>query len=807
MFKSYLKIAWRNFRNQRFFSLINLLGLSVGMAACLVIGLYVTFEKSYDNFHTDADRIYRIQLDAYQSEGKLAWRSATSFPAIAPTMKKDYPEVEDFTRLYDANNGVVSFGDRHFRETNFFYADSNALSFFNIGLVKGDPKTALIGTRKVVLSESTARKYFGDTDPLNKTVKLDTSSYLVTGVFKDYPKNSHLEIDLLFSYLTEPDAQTSWGWYDFFSYVKLRPARNGEPTNPQQLEAKLPAMLMKYNGEWYRRSGKKNVLLLQPLRDIHLESHLNQEAEVNGDGQTVQFLVWVAFAILIIAWINYINLSTSRALDRAREVGIRKVVGALRSGLIRQFILESLLLNLLAFGLAIGLVWALLPSFNLLTGKPLDFSQFFTNGLWANGLLVFFTGTVLSSLYPAFVLSDYEPIAVLKGRFSQTTQGMGLRQTLIVVQFAASVALIIGTLTVYKQLRFMQKQALGFNKEQTLVLQAPRVTDASFPTRSETFKQLLLQQNLAESATGSAYVPGIEILWTNSFRRKDENRENFSTMFLTSIDNDFLDSYQIGLVAGRNFNRSFGTDSMAVLLNETAVSTFGFQSAADALDKEIMSGNNPLKIIGVAKDFHQQGLKRVKDPMVFLSVYRRPDQLRNLNYYSLKVRTGNLPATIAAVERQFEQAFPGNPFEYFFLDEFFSQQYKSDQQFGTVFGLFAGLAIFIASLGLLGLISFTVARRTREIGIRKVLGSDVSAIVFLLTKDFIRLVLFSIVIAVPLAWYLMTGWLAGFAYRTSIGVGIIVVAGVMALAIAVLTVSFQSIKAAFMNPVTSLRSE
>ncbi|WP_205880604.1 ABC transporter permease, partial [Larkinella terrae] len=428
MLKSYLKIAWRNFRNQRFFSLINLLGLSVGMAACMVIGLYVTFEKSYDNFHTDADRIYRIELDAYQDQGKLAWRSATSYPAIVPTMKKDYPEVEDFTRLYDADNGVVSFGDRHFRETNFFYADSNALSFFKIGLLKGDPKTALVGTKKVVLSESTARKYFGATDPLNKTVKLDTTSYLVTGVFKDYPKNSHLEIDLLFSYLPDPEAQTSWGWYDFFSYVKLRPA-----TDPQQLEAKLPAMLMKYNGDWYRRSGKKNVLLLQPLRDIHLESHLNQEAEVNGDGRTVQFLVWVAFAILVIAWINYINLSTSRALDRAKEVGIRKVVGAMRAGLIRQFVFESLLLNLVALCVAVGLVLALLPSFNSLTGKSLLFAQLFDSQLRRMGLVVFFTGTMLSSLYPAFVLSDYQPVAVLKGRFAQTARVLGLRQTLFLL--------------------------------------------------------------------------------------------------------------------------------------------------------------------------------------------------------------------------------------------------------------------------------------------------------------------------------------------------------------------------------------
>ncbi|WP_128545997.1 ABC transporter permease [Larkinella soli] len=800
MFRNYLKIAWRNFRNQPFFSLINLLGLSVGMAACMVIGLYVTFEKSYDDFHPDAERIYRIELDNYQ-DGKLAWRSATSYPAIVPTMKKDYPEVEDYCRLYDANSGVVSFGDRFFRETNYFFADSNALTFFQIGLLKGDPKTALVGTKKVVLSESTARKYFGGQDPLNRMVKLDTSSYLVTGVFKDYPKNSHLEIDLLFSYRTEPQARTSWGWYDFFSYVKLRPG-----ADPQKLEARLPDMFMKYNGDWYRRSGNRAIALLQPLRSIHLESHLNQEAEVNGNGRTVQFLVWVAFAILIIAWINYINLSTSRALDRAKEVGVRKVVGAMRASLIRQFIFESLLLNLLALAVGVGLVAGLLPVFNELTGKPLTFGQLFENQLWVNGMLVFFFGTLLSSLYPAFVLSDYEPIAVLKGRFAQTARGVLLRQGLIVVQFAASVMLIIGTLTVYKQLRFMQEQSLGFDKEQTLVVRAPRVIDASFRTRSETFRQTLQRENLATGVTGSAYVPGTEILWTSSFRRKDRTDGGTNTMFITAIDHDFLDNYKIGLVAGRNFDRTFGTDSTAVLLNETAVKTFGFRSPAEALNREIISGDTA-HVIGVVKDFHQQGLKLAKDPMIFISLYRNARSFEDLHYYSLKVKTANLPGTIEAVGREFERAFSGNPFEYFFLDAYFNEQYRSEQQFGQVFGLFAGLAIFIASLGLLGLISFTVARRTREIGIRKVLGADVSTIVFLLTKDFLGLVLVAIVLAAPLAAWLMNDWLSEFAYRTSIGLGIFVAAGLLSLLIALLTISFQSIKAALMNPVKSLRSE
>lgn len=796
MIQNYFKILFRNFRSQKFFSILNLLGLTVGMAACMVIGLYVSYERSYDTFQPDVENVYRIRLDNYQNDGQLAWKSATSYPAIGPTMKKDYPEVTEFMRLYDANQTVITYKDKHFRETNYYFADPNALTFLKISMLRGNAKTALTGINKVVLSESTAKKYFGNEDAYGKMVKLDNDAYLVTGIFKDYAKNSHIELDFICSYLTSPDAQTNWGWYDFFTYVKLKPQ-----TDPKLLEAKLPAMMMKYNGDWYRKSGKKDVLSLQPLQSIHLDSHLNQEAEVNGNGRTVDFMVWVALAILAIAWINYINLATSRALDRAKEVGIRKVVGAQRQSLVYQFVFESLFLNLIALVLAVVVVMLCLPFFNQLTGKPLAFIQLFDNHLWLVGIVIFVVGTLLSSLYPALILSNFQPIAILKGRYSNTTDGAMLRQGLIVVQFAASVILIIGTLTVYKQLQFMQNHDLGFSKEQTLVLRGPSVVDSTARTRSETFKQTILNQNLAKKVSASAYVPGIEILWTNSVRRKDQlDASNNVTMFFNAIDPNFLDTYSIPLLAGRNFGASFGMDSTAVLINETAMKVLGYKTPEEALNKELSAPWDGNRIIGVVRDYHQQALKMPKDPMIFI-LYPRA------NYYSLKVKSEDMDKTVEAVQKQFASLFPGNPFEYFFLDEFYNKQYQNEQQFGTVFGIFAGLAIFIASLGLLGLISFTVTRRTREIGIRKVLGASVVSITALLSKDFLKLVAISILIAVPAAWYVMNQWLDEFAYRTTIGIGVFILAGTLSIAIALLTVSYESIKAAMVNPVKSLKTE
>lgn len=595
MFQNYLKVAWRNLTKSKVFFVINTLGLATGMAACGLILLYVTYERSYDDFHPDIERTYRIELDSYQN-GKLAWRSATSYPAIAPTLQKDFPEVETTARLYDADNSVVAYENRRFREANFYFADSSIFKVLHIPFVKGNAATALQGPGGVVISETTARKYFGTADAMGKMLTLDRDPYQVRGVFRDYPANSHLQLDLLFSYLTEPDAQTSWGWYDFYTYIKLRPG-----TNARLFEAKIRDLVMQHNGQQRKAANIRNEVLLQPVRDIHLTSHLNQEAEVNGNGRAVTVLSLIAFLILAIAWINYINLATARAVDRAKEVGIRKTVGAGRGQLVGQFLFESFLLNGIAAGLALVIVWVSLPAFGMLTGRPLSPDGWLQHNRWQAVVGVFAVGTVLASLYPAFVLSNFRPVVVLKGRVQQVAGGLSLRQTLIVIQFVASIVLIVGTLTVYRQLRYMQEQDLGFDPEQTLVVRGAGVTDSTYEAKAAAFKQELLREGIVTKATASAYVPGIEILWTRGCKRIDRAEQAINTMYNTSVDYEFLNAYDIKLVAGRNFSRQFGTDSSGVLLNETAVKLLDFGSPEDALNKQIQSGDT-LRVVGVVKD-------------------------------------------------------------------------------------------------------------------------------------------------------------------------------------------------------------
>jgi putative ABC transport system permease protein len=798
MWHNYVTVALRTLSRNRVFSAINILGLAVGMAASLLIFQYVSFERSYDAFHPDADDIYRIQLNAYQ-QGKLAYRSATSYPAIAPALEKEFPEVAETARLLDMDNGVVTYDRVQYRENNFYFADNSVFAVFHLPFVKGDPRTALRDPNAVVLSESTARKYFGTANPLGKTLRLGNDPYQVKGVFKDYPNNAHLELDLLFSFPKEhEEASTNWGWYDFFTYVKLRPG-----TDPDKFGAKVKNLVMRHSPG--REHPNRAELFLQPLRSIHLHSDLNQEAEANGNGRAVDFLLIIAFFILAIAWINYINLATARAVDRAKEVGVRKAIGALRQQLVGQFLAESLLLNLVAVVVAMAMVWLALPAFNQLTGRALDPAQWLETPLWLPALLTFAAGSLLAGVYPAFVLSGFRPVAVLKGRLRSTAKGLALRQALIVFQFAASVLLIVGTLTVYKQLRYMQNQTLGFNADQTLVVRSPGVIDSTYGVRAGSFKQELANAGIAPNVTASTYVPGIEILWTSTYRSKGPLSQGPNTLYINAVDESFLDAFGIELAAGRNFSPDFGTDRKGVLLNETAARLLGFRSPEEALNQEVYGGRDTTVVVGVVRDYHQLGLQRAHWPMLFR--YLRNMQADAAQFYSLKVPARDLDQTLAAIKGRYDQFFPGNPFEYFFLDTFFNEQYKAEQQFGRVFGLFAGLAVLIAALGLFGLISFTAVRRTREIGIRKVMGASVPGIVLLLSKDFLKLVGIAIAVAVPLAWHVMENWLADFAYRTEVGAGVLALAGLLALLIALLTVSFQAFKAAGTNPVKALRTE
>lgn len=815
MIKSYLKTAYRNLIRRKGFTILNIAGLSIGIGCCLLIFHYVSYERSYDTFQPNSKNIYRLRLDSYQ-QGQLAWKSATSYPAFGPTLKKDFAEVEDFCRLYDANF-LLANDERNikFKEEKGYFADASVLSMFNIQLIKGNPATALNAPYKIILTENMARKYFGTSEPLGKYLIIRdprfTKTMEVTGVMKELSANSHLIINHLASYSTLSSinrdvygdttnaTETNFGWYDFYTYLQLKSG-----TEVKKLESKFPSFCTKYiDGlEWAKTNNIKTAISLIPFSDIHLNSNYNQEAEVNGNGQAVSFLFLIGLLIIAIAWFNYINLATARSMERAKEVGIRKVMGAERGELMRQFLTESFLLNLVSLFVA-ALLFAILirPFDNLMGRNAADF--YIMNFSYLSGfLLLFFCGTFFSGLYPAFVLSGYLPVTVLKGVFKNTAGGLILRKTLIVAQFITSVVLIAGTIVVYKQVQFMQNQKLGANINQTLVLEgAESLQDSVYQATFQPFKTDVENIPGVKKVTASSSVMGKEIYWTSGIRRLDIPGAKASTLYHIGIDYDFIPAYEMQILAGRNFSKEFSTERKRVILTESGLKTLGFSSPAEAIDKKVTNGGDTATIIGVVASYHHQGLQKAIDPMILIL---RPNQR---NFYSVKLEGTNGQRMIAEIGTKWSKYFPNDPFSYFFLDDLFNQQYKSDILFGKLFGMFALLGIVIACFGLLGLSAYNVLQRTREIGIRKVLGATEQNILVLLSKDFMKLVIIALVIAVPVAWYIMNKWLQDFAYRTDITWWIFAVAGLLALLIAFVTISFQSIKAAISNPVKSLRTE
>jgi putative ABC transport system permease protein len=813
MIANYLRISFRNIFKRKGYSLLNIAGLTIGMSCCLLIFHYVSYEKSYDTFEPNSKQIVRVRLDSYQ-QGVLAYKSATSYPAIGPTMKKDFPEVQNFCRLIDDNLLLSNdAANKKFTENKGYYADPSAVDMFNIQLTKGNPQTALNSPDKIILSESTAKKYFGNEDAFGKTLVNRSGSlvepFQVSGVFKDFPSNSHLIINYLVSYSTlgkelradgdtSNASETAWGWYDFYVYLQLKTG-----IDYKNLEAKLPAFTNKYlnSREWNKTNNNKNELHLIPLTDIHLYSNYNQEAEVNGNGQAVSFLFLIAIFIICIAWINYINLATARSVERAKEVGVRKVLGALRSTLIRQFLTESFVLNFISLLFSLIIFFLLLHSFDDFTGRNNYTGIALTRNYWLIFFTLFFCGTFLSGLYPAFVLSGFKPVVVLKGAFKNTTSGQLLRKGLIVTQFVTSVVLIAGTIIVFQQVNYMRNQKLGADINQTIILKGPQtISDSLYQNIYQPFKSALLQQPFIKSIATSTSVPGDEIYWTNGVKKLGTN-QSAVTLYNLGVDYDFIPAYNIKMVAGRNFSEQFSTDKKTAMLNETAARLLGFKDPAEAIGGKIVRHGDTLTVIGITSNFHQLGLQKNIDPMILVLT-------PNVSaFYSVKVSQANMQQTIASLRQAWNTYFPRDPFDYFFLDESFGQQYKADILFGKVFGVFAFLAILIACFGLLGLSAYNVLQRAKEIGIRKVLGASLHSLLFLLSGDFLKLIFVSLLFAIPVGWYIMNTWLQDYAYRISIGWWVFAVAGGMAFLIAIVTICIQIIKAAVKNPVKSLRTE
>ncbi|HLZ16370.1 MAG TPA: FtsX-like permease family protein, partial [Cyclobacteriaceae bacterium] len=673
-------------------------------------------------------------------------------------------------------------------------------------LISGEDSTALKGLNKIVLSQSMAKKYFGDDNPMGKMMRNNGKvEYMVTGVFADLPENSHMKIDALLSFATyakltghkSESEMNHWQWDGFLTYVLLN-----KKADVKTLEAKLPAYVIKREGENLKRHSAGMVFHFMAASDIHLDSDFIGEVKSNGNRETVNFLAIVAVLIVIIAWINYVNLSTAKSVERAREVGVRKVMGGHRRQLVQQFLVESLILNTIAVAAALGTMLLLSSWFSELTDRNLGYSLLRQKLFWVFVVVLIAGGALLSGLYPAFVLSAFKPVEVLKGRFKNSNKGVFFRKGMVVTQFVASITLIVGTYTVYTQINFIRNQKLGVNIEQTVVVPSPNITDSTYSQKYEVFKQQIGQYSEVSAVCASSSIPGASPDWNAGGIRRLSQREDEQKQYrVIEMDHDFIPSYGLEIVAGRPFSGSISHENKSVLLNESASKLMGFSKPEDALNDQINFWGDTFRIVGVLKNYRQESLKKNFEPLIF-RYSKSPG-----GFYSIRFNTSNVKESLARFENRWKELFPGNPFDYFFLNEHYNKQYKADQQFGKVFGIFSGLAIFIACLGLFGLSSLTAIQRTKEIGVRKVLGASVANILTLVSRDYVLLMGVAIILATPFTWWTMNNWLSGFANRIAMTWWIFALPSLMVIAIALLTVSMYTLKAATTNPVDSLRYE
>jgi len=808
MIRSYLKIAFRNLLKNKVFSLINILGLAIGMTACLLILQYVRFELSYDRFTPDAEQLHRVVTVNYNN-GEAVYSDAMSFNGVGPLLKEQFTEVEEFARAFRVFGGLTVQRDENiFAEPEALLADPSFLAFFDYHLKNGNPEGALSQPFSMVLTESVAKAYFGEEDPLGLSVRVPEGEfegdYQVTGILPDTPANTHLKFNLLISYSTfwSVGAEINWNSFNDYTFVKVH-----EGTDLADLQEKVLPLSKEHLSE-----NTTLAFVLQPVVDIHLHSNMAYEAEPNGSATSVYFLTIIAVFIIFIAWVNYINLSTARAVDRAKEVGIRKSAGAKKAHLVRQFLFESMIVNFIAALLTITVVQLLWSPFNSLTGIQLP-APWTTPFFWLVIFLLFVVGSLFSGVYPAFVLSSFQPIAVLKGKFRNTSGGIVLRKSLVVFQFAASVFLVAGTVIVYRQIDHMMRYDLGMNLEQVLVLDAPPIAlqDSLNRTPFETFSNVVSEIPTVEEVSATVSIPAGGISNIGSISGgvwwDQQITEERLTYYYAPIDESFLDVYQINLLAGRNFSRDIASDTAnTLLINDAARRLLGFSSPEEAVGEYLKistNDDNPKRqVIGVVDNFNRLSLKREIEPTLYSLA-----EVGHGVYYSIRLSTKSLSESIARVEQAWNTVYPTTPFQYFFADEQFNNQYQSDFQFGQVFGVFALLAVFIACLGLYGLSAFITFQRTKEIGIRKVLGAKVSHIVVLLSSDFLKLLLISAVVSLPLVWWVMNRWLSTYAYHTAIPWWVFILSATLVVVIVLLTVSYQTIKAAIVNPATSLRYE
>jgi len=802
MFRNYLKIALRTLRKHKTYSFINIVGLAFGLTCCILILLFVEDEFSYDRHHDNAEQIYRLRVERFSAGGEAEYTSTASAP-MTPAALSDVPQIEAATRA-DRETLLVRRNtqgstDEGFYEENFFYVDSTFFDVFSFDVLRGDPSQILRAPNSLVLTETTARRYFGNLDPVGQSLQVEGTEMVVTGIVADPPLQSHFTFDFLCSFSTQEVARgpsANWNWWSLSVHTYFKMRAGSDIAGAEQQLREMPS---RYIGDQESGSGYRQFLYLQPLVDIHLNSQYRYELGNNSQKSYVFVFAAVAFFILLIACVNFMNLSTARSAERGREVGLRKVAGARLNQLVAQFLGESIIITMIALVASLILIQALLPLFNNLAFKELSLNYVERWPL----LLLMIGGAIvvgtLTGLYPAFALSNFKPAEVLKGRFTGTSKSW-LRQGLVVFQFSISVVLIIAAVIAQRQLGHMRSSDMGFDKEQTLVING-RNNDV-FQNQYEAFKSTVSNVPGVQSVTVSSSIPGRQMS-TNVAAREQGMVEDGQTFYWLSVDHDFIDAYGLDIKAGRSFSREMGSDdSLAFVMNEAAYKALGWVTAQEPIGAEVTRQfSDTRNVIGVAGDFNYQSLQFGVDPLI---LFIRPEWYR---YASVKMPISEVQATVAGLNEVWSSFSPERPFEYFFLDEDYDQQYRSEIRISSLLNVFTFLAIIIACLGLFALASFVTERRQKEIGVRKVLGASTNEIVVMLSSSFARLVLISALIATPIAWLLANKWLDSFASRINIGWDIFAISIVLSLTVALVTVAWQSIKAALANPAVSLRSE
>lgn len=797
----YLKIGFRNILKNKLFSLINIIGLAAGISAFLLIFIYVRYERSYDRFHQSSDRIYRLRYERSSAEGESV-KFASCCPPAAIRIRELYPEVEKIARVFRYRATVI-FGDRHYYEERMFFVEPQFFDVFDPEMVTGDPATGISGANTAFISESYARKYFGEDEPLGKTINVDREmSFVITGVYRDFPGNSHIRIDIMLSWpnlLTHygPDIEMSWGDTGFFTYLVLNPSASA-----MEFEEKLKSLVENDFGEVLRHYRLTLDLKVQPLTDIHLNSAFMQELEANGNRATVTLLSIIAFFILIIAWVNYINITTARSLTRAMEVGLSKALGAGRRQLMARFFIETILINFASLFVSLLIIVLVWPLFSDFTGIPKEYVPWRQGWFWLTTGLLFLCSVILSGTYPVFVLTSFPTSGVLRGRYIHSKSGIIIRKALVTFQVVMAISLITCTIFVFRQVTYLRNQDKGITISDVLAVRAPRVRDAAFGSKLLAFREELLKNEIISRFSVGTEVPGRQILWDAGgiFRVGSDQSKNYQ---IIGIDYDYIPLLEADIIAGRNFDRTF-SDSSSLLLNETAVRWMDFRTSEDAVGQKVNYWGDIYTIAGVVKDYCQQSPKEAFEP----HIYRFMPHGRDVRgFFMMKFQPGNEERVLELAEKKYTEFFPDNPFDYFFLEDYYDQQYRDEKLLGTLFGIFALLAIIVTCLGIFGLTSFLMLQKVKEISIRRVAGSNVWSIIMLFSREFIRITAASFIIAVPVCYYWVSEWLKAFEVKMEITIWCFLVPLVVVLALTLITIGFIVHNTASGSPADNLKSE